>query len=122
MRVFVFMLVHMERLMMVAGPLFMVVSMFMAVLVAVFAMLMVFLFEVNIELGARDGSAFLSGNMEMISANGKLAQFLLEAMEIQSQIEDRAQEHVAADSAENVQIQSLHDNSPAASMLIWLAA
>ena len=49
---------------------------------------------------------------------------MLQFMGIHTQVEHGADEHVAADTAEDVEIKNIHSyfSSPQASALIWLAA
>ena len=42
--------------------------------------------------------------------------------EVQAQVQQRAQEHVAADAAKKIKVNRFHVSSPAARALIWLAA
>jgi deoxyribonuclease-4 len=60
--------------------------------------------------------------VQMESLQLQRPQLPFERAELDAQIEQRPEEHVPADSAENIQIKRFHSNSPAANALIWLAA
>src|SRR2546427_448761 len=68
----------------------------------------VILIEMHIELGASDAGALLSRNVEVITRQTEFRQLPLELVEVESEVEHRADEHVAADAAENVQVKSAH--------------
>jgi hypothetical protein len=91
-------------------------SMFMFVAIA----MVVLVGQVNVEFRPGNGSTFPATNVEVIAVEPELAQFALESAHIQAQVDHRAQEHVAADAAEDIQVKSFH--ALAASALIWLAA
>ena len=65
---------------------------------------MVVMAEMDIELNALDGSFVVAGNMEMIVFQSEFFQFILQPVRIDTQIDQCADEHVAADAAEYVQI------------------
>ena len=110
------------RVRMRVGMRFAIMVMLMSVLVIVAVVIAMFVFvsEMNVELRPGNGSAFPAANVEVISLEPELSQFALEGAHIQAQVNHRAQEHVAADAAEDVQVKSFH--AFAASALIWLAA
>jgi hypothetical protein len=58
-------------------------------------------------------------NMQAITAKLELFQFELKIPRIHAQINQRAEEHVAADAAEEVKVERFHFSANA---LIWLAA
>src|SRR5438876_10930769 len=60
-------------------------------------------FQMNVELNAFNAGSALAGNMEMILAKTQPGQLVLELMKINTQINERAEKHVAADAAENIQ-------------------
>ena len=60
--------------------------------------------------------------MKVISTKAEFLQFTLELLCINAKIDQRANKHVAADAAENVQVKSAHVSETAARLLIWLAA
>ena len=64
--------------------------------------------EVDIEFDSFDGRFLSAGNVQMVPIKLQLLQFVLQVVRINAQIEQRANEHVAADPAENIQIQGLH--------------
>src|SRR5260370_6145663 len=80
--------------------------------------------EMNVEVDSFNGSFVSAGNVQVVPTEFELFQFVLQVVCVDSQIEQRADKHVAADSAENIQIQRLHrlNAFPCASSFIWLAA
>ena len=93
---------------------FIVVMMFMPVLVSMFMfvmfgfiVVMIFL-EVDIELGTRDMCALLFRNVQVITVQAKFLQLVFEAVKVHAQVQQRAEKHVAADAAENVEVKRLH--------------
>jgi hypothetical protein len=108
------------------------VGMRMGVAVIVGSMMLVgvlmFVFQVNVELGSRDRTFMTAPGVQVIPIQMQLGQFLVEPGKINSQIKKGSNEHVPADTAEKIEIESFHlesrpwDHSAAASALIWLAA
>ena len=95
--------------------------MFMGMGVAVFVMMIVIM-QVDVELHAFDGALRFAGGVEVVFAfEAEFLQFSFERLKIDAEIKHGANEHVAADSAENVEIESFHFLS-AARALIWAAA
>src|SRR2546423_11865090 len=82
---------------------------------------MVILVQVNVEFSPGNRGFLIASDVEVISVEAKLLQFTLELAGIDPEIDHRANKHVAADAAENIQIKGFHDPL-AASALIWLAA
>src|SRR5207247_8740288 len=66
--------------------------------------------EVNLEFGPTDVRPLLAGNMQMIILKAKRRQRLLQAVEVHAQVKQRADEHVAADPAEEVEIERFHES------------
>jgi hypothetical protein len=93
--------------MVMAVLMFMIAFMFMLVAMRVRCVRVV-VFEMNIELGARDAVLLLSRHMQMIAVQAKFPQFLLELARIQTKVEQRADEHVATDAAKQIQVKGLH--------------
>src|ERR1044071_35048 len=93
---------------------------FMGVMMMIMPWLIVFVVgQMNIELYTSDGSFLSAGDMQVITIEGQLFQFMLQVVAIYSEIDECAEKHVAANSAEDVEIQSFH---LAARAFIWLAA
>ena len=46
--------------------------------------------------------------MEVVFVQAKLREFALELFEVHAEVEQRADEHVAADAAEDVEVEGLH--------------
>jgi hypothetical protein len=87
--------------------------MFMFMLVPMIFLIMgvgviVFMSEVNIELDAGDARFLSALCVQVVALQMKLFQFMFEPVEIHTQIEQRANEHVAADAADEVEIKCLH--------------
>ena len=93
------------------------VGMFCSVRVGVFVgmpMIVVVMFmamfvrQMNIKLHAFDLRFVLSRNVEMVAVEMQLFEFVFELMGIHAEVEQRADKHVAADAAENIQVKSFH--------------
>ena len=76
--------------------------------------------EVDVEFYSRDASLVSVGNVQMIPIDLQAGQLSLQRAGVNAQVEQGADEHVAADAAEQIEVESFH--SFAASALIWLAA
>ena len=96
----------------------------MFVLVRVFVLVMVVMrrLKVDVELNPFDAGPALARNVEVIFMQTQLFQLPLELMEIQPEIDQGSEKHIAADAAENIKVNGFHWSSPAASALIWEAA
>ena len=80
------------------------------VLVVVFVRIVgMILFQVDIELCSRDGRLLSASNMQMITADVKFLQLALQFAGIDSEVDERADKHVSADAAENVEIKRFHE-------------
>src|SRR6266404_1057664 len=106
----------------VAMFIFLIVMMPMLMSVRVVVIFVLMVRKMNVELHAFDARFFLAPRVKMIPIQFKLSQFSLQLSEVHTKIQHRSNEHVAADPAENIEINRVHFSSPAASALIWLAA
>lgn len=68
----------------------------------------VFVRQMHVELRARNCASFLPRNMNVVFVQPELFQFVFEFALVQSEIEHRTDEHVAADAAECVEIKRFH--------------
>jgi hypothetical protein len=75
--------------------------------------------QMDIKLHAGDAGFLLARDVEMIAVEFQLLQLALQLARIRAEVNQRADEHVAADAAENVEIKRFHFSANA---LIWLAA
>jgi len=64
--------------------------------------------HVNIELDALDASLLPAPDVQMIAFQAQLAQLAFQLAGLDAQIQQGTDEHIAADSADQVQIQSSH--------------
>ncbi len=64
--------------------------------------------HVDIEFDPLDSRPKTAGGMEVIAGDAELAQFGFESCERQTQIDQRSEEHVAADAAEDVEVKRAH--------------
>lgn len=71
-------------------------------------LLMMLVLQMHIELHPLDASFLFTTLVQVVTIQAKFRQFALQLLEINAQVEQRANEHVAADAAENVQIKCLH--------------
>jgi len=86
-------------------------------------MVMMIILQMDVELHAFDIGFLTASSVEMVVVvELELLEFGFELFEVDAQVEHRADEHITADPAENVEVDSFHFNSPAARALIWLAA
>jgi len=82
------------------------VGMAMAGFMSMFVMVVVF--QMNIEFDAFYARPALAGNMQMIFLKPQFFQLLFELMKINAEVEQRAEKHVAADAAEDIEVNSFH--------------
>ena len=103
----------------------------MAVIVFVTVMVVVVIVvvrEVDIELHAGDAGFLLARNVEVIAVELEFLQLAFQLARVHAEVEQRADEHVAADAAEDVEVKSFHSfdgdvtSAFRLSALIWLAA
>ena len=85
-------------------------------------MVMMILLQVDVELHAFDIRFLSARRVQVVIVKLELLEFVFELFEIDAQVEHRPDEHIAADAAKNVEVDSFHFSSPAARALIWLAA
>lgn len=64
--------------------------------------------EMHVKLHPFDGGLVLARDVEMVAVELELAEFAFEFVRVHAQINQRANEHVAADAAENVEIKGFH--------------
>ena len=68
--------------------------------------------QMDIKLHAGDAGFLLARDVEMIAVEFQLLQLALQLARIRAEVNQRADEHVAADAAENVEIKRFHIISP----------
>ena len=71
-------------------------------------MRMIVLLDMHIELRPGNVRALLARNMEVIFVEAQLREFALELFEVHAEVQQRADEHVAADAAEDVEVECFH--------------
>ena len=64
--------------------------------------------KVNVELHSFNAGFVAAGHVQMIAFERQLFQFARQLIGIHAEIDQCADEHIAADAAENIQIQGLH--------------
>jgi hypothetical protein len=85
------------------------VMMFLGVFVAVVSMMMfVGVGQMNLNFHAGDAGFLLARDVQMIAAELQLLQLALQPVRIRAEVNQRADEHVAADAAENVEVKGFH--------------
>jgi len=72
------------------------------------ALIMLFVHDMNIELHARDARFLAARNVQVVTVKREFGQFAFQAPSIETQINQRSKEHVAADAAENVEVEGFH--------------
>jgi hypothetical protein len=68
----------------------------------------VIIFQMNIKLHSSDSRLLLPRNVKVIAIQPQFFQFMLEPVRVNSEIQERSDEHIAADTAENVEIERFH--------------
>ena len=80
----------------------------------VFVLMFVGIGQMDIKFHAGDAGFLLARNMQMITAEFQFLQLAFQLAGIRAEVNQRADEHVAADAAENVEIKRFHMLSVAA--------
>ena len=73
--------------------------------------MMVFALDMNVELSASDTPLGSATEVEVITIDLEFSQLVFEPGGIHAQIQQSADKHVAADSAEEVEVKGLHERS-----------
>src|SRR5262245_31676664 len=104
------MIVMMMLTMIMGMPVVVLVLMVMSVGMGVlmFGGRLVLVFEVDVELGAGDVRALLARHVEVITVEPELLQFVFKLMRVDAQVNQRTNEHVTADAAEDVEVKRFH--------------
>jgi hypothetical protein len=63
-----------------------------------------------VEFGSRNGGFLPTGYVQVVAGELEFPQFPLESFEIEAEIQECSQEHVAAQTTEDVQIEVAHEN------------
>jgi len=79
-----------------------------AVGVRVFVGVLVLVFQMHIELDAFNVSFLFAGNVKMITVKFEFGQLAFQLGKVDPEINHRAKEHVAADTAKNIEIKRFH--------------
>jgi hypothetical protein len=87
---------------------FVMMPVLVVMLVIVAMLVCVVMLEMNIEFNAGDRRAGRACDVQMIFVQPELTQFAFEPRKINSQVQQGADQHVAADSAEDIQINCFH--------------
>src|SRR5438093_2743769 len=99
-------------------PMVVVVAMLMLVFMAVAVLLMrmvcrvALVIEVDIELRPGHRATLLARSVQVVDLEPKFFQLVLQGVQVDTQVEHRAQEHVAADAAEQVEVEGFHTVLP----------
>lgn len=93
----------------------MVMTVVMSMRIAVFmiAVVMVVItasivLHMDIELGSCDVRTLLTRRVQVVSADPELLELVFQLVEVHAHIQQRTDEHVTADAAENIEIQRFH--------------
>lgn len=112
--------ISMAMFVLVLMRMFVLVAMLMIVVCDVVMMLA---FDMHIEFCPGDRAFLIAPHMQVIALEAELAQFALELLRVDAEVNQRTDEHVAAEAAEDIEVKCFHvDIDSAASELIWLAA
>src|ERR1044072_4582870 len=114
-RVFVAMFIVMGVLMRVSMPMFVVVMLvvvimpvFMFSMIVVMMVMVVLMRQVHVKLHAFDASLLFARHVQVIAIEFKLFQLAFQLARIHPQVNQRANEHIAADATENVEVKGFH--------------
>ena len=64
--------------------------------------------EVNVKFHAGDGGFLLARNVEMIAVELEFLQFAFQPVGVHAEVEQRGDEHIAGDAAEEVEVKNFH--------------
>src|SRR6185369_15935947 len=87
---------------------FVLMLLFMCMRAFVLVMVMMCRVEVDVKFNAFDAGSALARDVEVILMQTQLLQLPLEMMEIHSEINQGPEKHIAADAAENIEIDGFH--------------
>jgi hypothetical protein len=73
--------------------------------------------EMDIELDAVDARFLSADRAQVIAGEAELPEFLLEPRGVNAEVNQRCDEHVAADAAETVEVEGLHRDSAARALI-----
>ena len=108
----VFVFVTMCRSMVLVMVMTVTVAMFMFVFMIVVGIVgvsvIMFVRQMHIELHSLNGGLVLARDVEVIAIELELAEFVFQLVRVHAQIDQRANEHVAADAAKDVEIKGFH--------------
>lgn len=122
-RLIVGMLVTVTMAVTMAVSVLVVMRVMVVVFVMVVTMMMIVVMrEMNVELSPRDAALLTFLNVQMVTLQPQLFEFRLQGGRVYSQVDQGTNEHVPANTAENIQIKRFHKPSRFAKALIWLAA
>jgi len=85
--------------------------MMIMLVIATFAVMMIMVVvmrEVDIELDPRDALPFILADVQMKAIELKFLQLVRQFVRVHTEIKHRADEHIAADAAEDIEIKSFH--------------
>lgn len=100
----------------------MIVTMVMMPVIMVMMVVAVFVLQMNVKFSALDLKSFRTLRMQVITVDVQLLELVLELVKINAEVQHRADKHIAADAAEDVEKEGFHSAWSSASALIWLAA
>lgn len=96
------------RVLVVMTMLLVMMAVVVSMLVAVTMFMVVIVREVDIELHTGDALTVLTADVQVVAIELELGEFAFELLRINAEIDERGDEHIAADAAENIEIQCLH--------------
>ena len=107
-RVFVLFMLMVATMTMFVRVMMAVLIVFVIATFTVLMVVVVFMREMHIELDAGDALAFVLADVQMEAVEFEFLQLAREFVGVHAEVEQRADEHVAADAAEDVEIESFH--------------
>jgi len=85
----------------------------MTVIATMLVVMVVFVRKMNIKFDAGDALAFILADVQMKAVQLELLQFVRQFVGIYAEVEQGADEHVAADAAEDVEVKRFHFSAKA---------
>ena len=71
---------------------------------SVFVAVVMFVGQMNVEFRSGNSRFFLARDVQVITIEAQFLQFMLELMRVHAQVQQRAEEHIAADAAEDIEV------------------
>jgi hypothetical protein len=64
--------------------------------------------QMNVEFHTGDPGFFLARDVEVVTIDAQFLQFMFELMRVDAEVQQRAEKHIAADAAEDIEVKDVH--------------